>query len=878
MKPTKRPLKTIIVAGDVTMDWNLAHTPGGSGEDISGSTVWNDEDRTRAYCARGGAAQLADAVEAIASDLSGGGLGGYQVRQPSSPQAPVCSNDGRFHHSYAIWSLFPYERRPAQRSVWRVSRFLGFDRAVEPVTSAVEAWKKVEKDDPDAAVVVIDDADLGYRDNPKLWPKALTAKDKKPWVVVKMSRPIVKGSLWDHLFLNHSDRLIVVMTIGDLRRTESRVSRGLSWERTAQELAWETTYNPRINALSGCAHVVVSFDTAGAVLLSSASEKPFLVFDPQVFEGEWAQKRPGRMVGYTSCLAAGIIRQVMLNAEAPDIQAGVKSGLAAARRLHLDGYGSADQNPPDLTFPVARITEELEKDGGAFCAIGIPDSVSPGKSWSILEDRYTDELDVLAEKIVLSGIESALEGVPIAHFGGLVTVDRNEIEALRSIGGLIREYSGGKQTRPLSISVFGPPGSGKSFSIKQIAKSILPDKLEVKEFNLSQFSDPADLIDALHQVRDISLKGKLPLIFWDEFDTSLGDQPYGWLRYFLAPMQDGAFQEGQITHPIGECIFVFAGGTSARIESFGQNLGEEQLKAAKVPDFVSRLKGFINILGPNPQKGDGEGGPGDDPYYVIRRAILFRSILAQNAGQIFSTVNGQSVANIDHGVLRAFLKTHRFKHGARSMESIVAMSAFANDNRFERSALPSETQLNLHVNADDFLACVFHLDLAAQPELLERLARVAHDVYVAGKKRDGWKLGPKKDEKKKTHPLLVPYEDLPERAKEDNRETVKNIPQKLAKAGYAMMPSKAGEAPMEFPGPDLEILAQYEHELWVEAKRAARWKYGKHTDEAKKLHEYLVDWDKLSKKIKEIDRDLIRGIPQILAKAGYAVVKITELS
>ena len=38
--------------------------------------------------------------------------------------------------------------------------------------------------------------------------------------------------------------------------------------------------------------------------------------------------------------------------------------------------------------------------------------------------------------------------------------------------------------------------------------------------------------------------------------------------YFLAPMQDGEFQEGQLIHNIGKSIFVFAGGTCSCMEEF----------------------------------------------------------------------------------------------------------------------------------------------------------------------------------------------------------------------------------------------------------------------------------------------------------------------
>lgn len=40
-----------------------------------------------------------------------------------------------------------------------------------------------------------------------------------------------------------------------------------------------------------------------------------------------------------------------------------------------------------------------------------------------------------------------------------------------------------------------------------------------------------------------------------------------------------------------------------------------------------------------------------------------------------------------------------------------------------------------------------------------------HDQWMAQKQRDGWVYGEKKDEKKKTHPMLVPFEQLPEMEK-----------------------------------------------------------------------------------------------------------------
>lgn len=204
-----------------------------------------------------------------------------------------------------------------------------------------------------------------------------------------------------------------------------------------------------------------------------------------------------------------------------------------------------------------------------------------------MEEAYPRALDDIARQVVISG-PGVLRGVPHGRFASLLTVDRHEIEALRAIRGLMEQYCAlDHPGQPLSIAVFGPPGSGKSFGVAQLAASLLPGRIGKLEFNLSQMHSPDDLGDALHQVRDTSLAGKIPLVFWDEFDTLLDGQPLGWLRYFLSPMQDGAFRQGQITHPIGRALFVFAGGTAASIAEFGGDLTAGQLRAAKQPDFAA---------------------------------------------------------------------------------------------------------------------------------------------------------------------------------------------------------------------------------------------------------------------------------------------------
>ncbi len=64
-------------------------------------------------------------------------------------------------------------------------------------------------------------------------------------------------------------------------------------------------------------------------------------------------------------------------------------------------------------------------------------------------------------------------------------------------------------------------------------------------------------------------------------------------------------------------------------------------------------------------------------------------------------------------------------------------------------------------------------------QLAERLARNVHDTWAAQRIADGWVHGPLRDDARKTHPGLVPYDELSEAEKEYDRrvslETMKMI-------------------------------------------------------------------------------------------------------
>ena len=75
-----------------------------------------------------------------------------------------------------------------------------------------------------------------------------------------MAQPVARGALWERLVNDFSERLVVITTVNDLRQTAVQISRNISWERTAQDVCWELTYNPlsqQLVALRLCDRVLL---------------------------------------------------------------------------------------------------------------------------------------------------------------------------------------------------------------------------------------------------------------------------------------------------------------------------------------------------------------------------------------------------------------------------------------------------------------------------------------------------------------------------------------------------------------------------------------------------------------------------------------------
>ena len=777
------------------------------------------------------------------------------------------------HHSYAIWSPCPKEANTKQ-SVWRMTQPLGYGG--KESQAGVCQTTPPNEDSTDPNIIVIDDGALGFRfcTMDHVWPQPIRNKKSRilEWIVYKMASPVAQGDLWRTVSADFNEKLVLIVSISDLRQEEVGITKGLSWERTVQELVTELQCNSSIRDLLKSRHLIVTFGSEGALWVNRERDKHhyFLVYDPAHLEGEWGDQFQGRAMGYLSCFTAAIVNRLKGDQEKIDIGKGIASGLSAMRKLHMEGHG--DIKRPDPGFPFTEIAQEILGPSKGYSLIQVPSPAileSPSTYWTIMEGNLeTDKsnrrpLYGLARRVALFGSKT-INTIPYARFGKLFTVDRSEVESLRGIQRLVKDYEAKKKApRPLSMAVFGPPGAGKSFGIKQIAKAVLGKDVPILEFNLSQFSLPNELIGCFHQVRDCVLKGTTPFVFWDEFDS----REYLWLQYLLAPMQDGEFREGQLVHPIGKCVFVFTGGTSYTMENFGpQDKNSEAFKKFKLlkgPDFISRLSGYLNVLGPNKtQKYDPKKGiwmDNDKPAdicFPVRRALLIRAVL---------DLKDDEVLKIDRGLLNAFLEIDRYHHGARSLETLLLQTKQPGSSILQRSDLPPAEQMSIHGDTGKFLSLVKH-DLPFKLNA-EILAPACHEFF-------------RQDSKKKGYPvkLDVEFSALPEGIKKDNLAAAERIPEVLSYAGLLVVPKNhpddlAISKVRKILKDNIELLAEAEHNGWMEQKFLDGWEYGTTRDDDHKIHDALISYGNLSEENKDKDRNAVQNYPEIVNLAKYKIVQ-----
>ncbi len=171
--------------------------------------------------------------------------------------------------------------------------------------------------------------------------------------------------------------------------------------------------------------------------------------------------------------------------------------------------------------------------------------------------------------------------------------------------------------------------------------------------------------------------------------------------------------------------------------------------------------------------------------------------------QEITEINDKMVAGLARAIHSRYMKEMR-KHNSLSQRKIfLSWLLNAGDNKImDFDKLPEEIK---HSNLDN----AFHIPtkllsigykirpvgrgfkpaaLHLTEEEIETMARVEHIRWCWDKILHGWFWGRAKDNKKKIHPSIIPYDDLSEAEKEKDRELVRMIPALLKDINYEAFP------------------------------------------------------------------------------------------
>jgi len=128
--------------------------------------------------------------------------------------------------------------------------------------------------------------------------------------------------------------------------------------------------------------------------------------------------------------------------------------------------------------------------------------------------------------------------------------------------------------------------------------------------------------------------------------------------------------------------------------------------------------------------------------------------------------------------------------------------------------------------------------------------------------------------------LTVSWEQLDESWKDANRAFADGIGAHLAATGCVLVPAPLIDprgSLHSFSDDEVEALARLEHERWVADKVRSGWRYGPERDDDHRIHSGIVDWEQLPESERDKDREPIREIPEMLAYAGFEIVRVGNL-
>ena len=561
-------------------------------------------------------------------------------------------------------------------------------------------------------IIIIDDSG-----RPPCQAEQLQAVNPQAWVIA-LGISVAHWQDWAGLF---KDRFHLFCRLADLETTRMEMDSSVTWE-TVVAMSILALRSPEVGLWDQTrrrfrCHLIVEMFPHG--LLYLGPEGAFFRQRPGCLPQKSSPRHQGSVPCYDTLVTSLLARDCLASGKPPfcrnyfhDFSQRV---LANWRILHQQGYAFG----VGLELPALNFASEAPEL--AECAVPLPpdpyfvelpirdrefDSaleLVSGQAWNRQKRRalraffppavsaeagqtpgcldiVIDVLHHLKEEV---SWKRGFEKLRLYHVGNLRTTDPAEIEPVITLQNVMDSYVARESfQRPLCLGVFGPPGSGKSFSVKEVARVIArkfaSNPFEFYEFNMTQFTGPEEINSAIEPIRASVAKGKVPIVFWDEFDCRYDGHEFGYLRYFLPSMQDGVTYVHGVPYNIGRAIFAFAGGVKSSWEEMenlldpGNQEALHRAKALKLPDFMSRLRVVLDIDGIDLDPALFAPAASREQLDELRRVLMKRAFIIAHQMDTHWKKAARKTSGL---LLRLLLAEYRF--GARSIEAVIEASGAA---------------------------------------------------------------------------------------------------------------------------------------------------------------------------------------------------------
>jgi hypothetical protein len=140
----------------------------------------------------------------------------------------------------------------------------------------------------------------------------------------------------------------------------------------------------------------------------------------------------------------------------------------------------------------------------------------------------------------------------------------------------------------------------------------------------------------------------------------------------------------------------------------------------------------------------------------------------------------------------------------------------------------------------------------------ERAARLAHEIFLLDYGRDDG------------HPTQRPWGELSTFHKESNVRLITATLASAVRAGRAWGPRRDASEPFDDVAEhELDVMARWEHESWLEHHVANGWKRGVVRDDTRRRHPLLLPWEALDDAARAKSRESIATALRLLSTLGY---------